>query len=886
MSHSTAAAAQVEQRDEDDDNCMFFDEDDHNSNRNADDDAFDDLLNLSAHSSGAGSLCQRKDNTNDGDDDDATTTSSSSQCPDGDDDDGVIADDDEEVDDEAGCAATSEHDVNSSDAAVVRSLRKHNEKVQRLSSDAQLLMNRFHAFFQLHPQLPGLSKLRTRFEREVELATEAVTGQPMARGSHKQQQQQRPPPRNTTAPSVNRPSYIKCNCLPLLELTMHVLENEPNVVSVMHPVNPTLLQKVVQRGNVKAAAAASPAVVAPNAAAAAAATSGGGCRSGFLDQWQLPSVAFEVDIITCGGLRWIKIKGTSRRNLDLELAACADRRPFSSVLENIVRGATCCRQPFGIIPKVDVLIFYRPSLDVLQECGDLVENATSTARVAYAAANNSRNCRSMITKRAVAANGDDSSDDHDDVDVAPITSGHLLARRPKDECVDVTFRIFESSLKSYLVKHASSSSLSPSSPANCRDKVVEEEEESNNKKITWGALPLAHRFQLSPLFWSRYFLPPLELSIDFINFDVTALVALCSDTCNGFAGHPIPKHSILEEQSFSEAKDPSILDYIEHCLQKYTHDVIVVESSSSSGISTNKTATAEGSGYVDESSSEVSSVRDVMSKHISAVGGNASKLRVATVKGLGLNEEQREKLGFTMDDEVDENGFVVSSSSSSKLFFASQTLRALQQEASNEPSSSSSSAGAAAAGSGVVRRRHVRKNWIVSDVALSEFLWIVGTIAGPSEYRRAAHLLQYMFVVSSESLAAALLSRGGGAVAPVASSSPEHPSQLPQSLPPSPSSSPSSSVLRSMDAVFHLENTGKLADRHKAVFGLGNAVHAISISANKQFTQAARDQGIEVCVCHHPSRALTERKRLGGDRMDGPRRPPDLQRQLIETIEA
>lgn len=789
---------------EDDDNCGFFDDD----GNGLDDRLVDeDLLNVSAHSSGGGSLGG------------GAADDTQRQTP-------------NDVDDDSGDAGQPDdaaHHANFADDGLLlvddgdTNDVSDDEKIIRLSAEATMLLERFHRFFAEHPHVPGMSKLRTRFEREVELATEALTGQPIVRttkhrcgdeqgdkdGGVKTTKRLQQPPH--LAISANRPSYVKCNCIPLLELTMHVLENEPNVASVMHPVNPTLLKKVLdrQRQVVPKSCGESGDALPSREDARSAATS-----SGFLAQWELPPVAFEVDIITCGGLRWIKIKGTSRRNLELELSACADRRPFSSVLETIVRGATCCRQPFGVLPKVDVLIYYKPSLNVVVDCGDAVQSATRNVRVSYACGSAATSCRGEIA------------------DVKSSTCAPPAEGQPRccgDAYVDLTFRVFESSLKAYLLHHHASL-VTVGQPdqqgVQCRP-----------KQFSWAQVPLDERFRLMPAMWSKWFLPPLELKVDFINFDVTAMVALCSDTCNGYAGHPIPKHAILEEQSLSEVHDASVLGYIEPCLRKYSRKAVTCRS--------DRKAAGRTDDRDDDASCGVASVRAVMGQHIAAVGGDPSKLNVSPVRGLGLSLEQRGKLGISLEAPEDADGFVcppLHDNNNEPLFYASDTLRSLLP-----PSNCGM----------VPSLDKQRMNWVVSDVALSEFLWIVGTIAGPKEYRRAVHLLRHMYVVSSSSLASSLLcpappstaaaggdKRGGG--------------------------------LRSMDAVFHLENTGKLADRHKAVFGLGNAVHAISISANRQFSQAARDQGIEVCVCHHPSRALTERKRLGGDRMDGPRQPPSL----------
>jgi hypothetical protein len=51
-------------------------------------------------------------------------------------------------------------------------------------------------------------------------------------------------------------------------------------------------------------------------------------------------------------------------------------------------------------------------------------------------------------------------------------------------------------------------------------------------------------------------------------------------------------------------------------------------------------------------------------------------------------------------------------------------------------------------------------------------------------------------------------------------------------------------------------------------------LHAVTVTANRQFVVAAADQGVGLFVAYHPARALTESKRLGLKRNDGPRYPP------------
>eukprot|EP01059_Diplonema_ambulator_P010238 TRINITY_DN20232_c0_g1_i1.p1 TRINITY_DN20232_c0_g1~~TRINITY_DN20232_c0_g1_i1.p1 ORF type:complete len:446 (+),score=144.44 TRINITY_DN20232_c0_g1_i1:30-1340(+) len=107
------------------------------------------------------------------------------------------------------------------------------------------------------------------------------------------------------------------------------------------------------------------------------------------------------------------------------------------------------------------------------------------------------------------------------------------------------------------------------------------------------------------------------------------------------------------------------------------------------------------------------------------------------------------------------------------------------------------------------------KRLIVCETAKREFLTIVNQVAGPEEKVRAAELLERCTVV------------------------PDNPSE------------------RSLN----LTDSGRIKQRQKTVFGTGDRHHAVTLTANVQFVQAAIDQGVTFTVFVHAARALTERKR-------------------------
>ncbi|XP_065336960.1 UPF0415 protein C7orf25 [Cloeon dipterum] len=95
-----------------------------------------------------------------------------------------------------------------------------------------------------------------------------------------------------------------------------------------------------------------------------------------------------------------------------------------------------------------------------------------------------------------------------------------------------------------------------------------------------------------------------------------------------------------------------------------------------------------------------------------------------------------------------------------------------------------------------------------------DFLKIVNTMAGPSERERATALMARVTVV-------------------------------PDQIPP---------------RVAALALSAKVKSRSQTVFGTGDALKAITVSANEGFVRGAHNQGIEFVVFLHESRALTEAK--------------------------
>jgi hypothetical protein len=62
------------------------------------------------------------------------------------------------------------------------------------------------------------------------------------------------------------------------------------------------------------------------------------------------------------------------------------------------------------------------------------------------------------------------------------------------------------------------------------------------------------------------------------------------------------------------------------------------------------------------------------------------------------------------------------------------------------------------------------------------------------------------------------------------------------------------------DKVDLLKTGGKVRERSKVIFGTGDLLKAVTVSANSGFIRAAQSQNIELAVICHESRALTEDK--------------------------
>jgi len=62
------------------------------------------------------------------------------------------------------------------------------------------------------------------------------------------------------------------------------------------------------------------------------------------------------------------------------------------------------------------------------------------------------------------------------------------------------------------------------------------------------------------------------------------------------------------------------------------------------------------------------------------------------------------------------------------------------------------------------------------------------------------------------------------------------------------------------ERVQSLAVTGNIKGRSLVIFGTGDAIQAVTVTANSGFIRSAKTQGVELAAYIHESRALTEQK--------------------------
>lgn len=591
---------------------------------------------------------------------------------------------------------------------------------------------------------PGIAKLRGRLRKETESIRRAVDGMRAAGCGGASDLSQRdaaiavPPPVFSAAVSC-----AQCNSLSHFEGVVTCLERESGTTGIYVPVS----------GH-----------VGPPQCRAAASVA----RPAFADD-----VRIEVDVVSCNGHRWIKVKTATARNLKLEAAALD------------LNGST---------PFTEMLL--------------------------------------ALSERASRA---------------------CLPHRQKAHVAVVFLHPPPPSLRVFLESH----------------------------HIAWASLPTAahgqvHRAAAAVSPATSSWLPPLFSQPSFVCLDTTALVTLCSQSCYADAMPLVTRlqrlapYKVLQEQQRKEAVEAAVTAVMEPALRPITRWCTAAEINATMRQALLREGGGGRGGDTAERWSQPSERATSASREACVPRSLIREVDLTWLAPLQKAAEQRPS------DAAEAEGYTRANTAVNE----SQLLRKLSDQQTS---------GAAAAR---------RPNWVVADITYDEFRWILETIAGPEEVARATRLLHLVTVVDTRFLrermkvergvpvAVTTAFRSNGSAAHVASTEEEGRTQngctpatgaahatCGASLPAA-AASPTLTTPPLFTSVEYLRLSGKVSLRNKIVFGLADAVEAVIVTSNEQLCHAAREQGICIDACFHPSRSLTEQKMHQLRRRHGPGKPP------------
>ncbi|KAG5476899.1 hypothetical protein LSCM1_05231 [Leishmania martiniquensis] len=386
-------------------------------------------------------------------------------------------------------------------------------------------------------------------------------------------------------------------------------------------------------------------------------------------------------------------------------------------------------------------------------------------------------------------------------------------------------------------------------------------------RIVWAALPAfqvvtvprwetrARQPFAAPTPSAATWLPPLAPSPSFICLDTTALVTLCSQSC--YADYlpysvrmeRLASFHVLQEQQRKEAEEcRAVVAVLEPVLRSYTawytKDALEQKMRRALLCSRDTVGAETPSASAVEKRAQVVPLALILSTELDWLDLLERDSRQPPADSGGADTCRGTAAAPT----------TATAPSPELPFEESSLLREYSGRLERGAASSSLSL-------------QERPNWIIADVTYKEFKWILETIAGPQEVARAARLLRLVSVVDTSFLRDSMLGRGGGEdshATPRGSGEDAGRSHafLSPMLPPL------------FTFVENLRLSGKVSGRNKMVFGLADAVDAVMVTSNEQLCCAAREQGIHVEACFHPSRSLTELKMYGLLRRHGPGKPP------------
>lgn len=582
----------------------------------------------------------------------------------------------------------------------------------------------------------GIAKLRSRLRKETANVRRAVEGLSAAGCTHVR-------PSSTSPDSLVVPPAIfeaavacaQCNSLSHYDGVITCLERERDITGVYVPVS----------GHV------GPLQYAPSASMSRSNTAH---RPSFRGHMRI-----EVDVVSSSEHRWIKVKTTTARNLELEAEALEvnGATPFTDMLLALVERAKRICLPHRRAAQVAVVLLHPPP--------PALEKFFAAHGVVWASL--SADHTAQVLRRRIRAQGPQ---------VAPARSA-----------------------------------------------------------TTW--------------------IPPLAPSPAVICLDTTALVTLCSQSCyedglpHNVRMERLAPFRVLREQQRKEVVEcRAVVEVLEPALRShtvwYTRDVLEQMIRHALLLQCdNAAADAEPSVAVKQPGQAIPAVLIVPTE----------------LDWLGpLEAAARERFS----DSADENAHKGTAIATATAAAPSATVPLDESTLLVEYSGRAERAAASALPSS-----HQQPNWVMADITYEEFKWILETIAGPREIARAARLLRLVSVVDTTFLRHHICSGGGYEGGDGAPSVTGRATAAPHSCP----WPPPPPIFTSVE---YLRLSGKVSLRNKIVFGLADAVNAIIVTANEQVCHAAREQGVHIEACFHPSRSLTEQKMYRLQRRDGPRKPP------------
>ncbi|CBZ27603.1 conserved hypothetical protein [Leishmania mexicana MHOM/GT/2001/U1103] len=367
----------------------------------------------------------------------------------------------------------------------------------------------------------------------------------------------------------------------------------------------------------------------------------------------------------------------------------------------------------------------------------------------------------------------------------------------------------------------------------------------------------AHGPQVAPTRPATTWLPPLAPSPAVICLDTTALVTLCSQSCyedglpHSLRMERLAPFRVLREQQRKEVVEcRAVVEVLEPALRSltawYTRDALEMMMRQALLLQCDNAAVDAAPSAAFKQPGQAIPAALIVPTELDWLGP--------------LEAAARERCADSADENAHEGTVTATTTAAAPSATVPLDESSLLVEYSGLAERAATSA---------LPSLHQKPNWVMADITYEEFKWILETIAGPREVARAARLLRLVSVVDTTFLRHHMCSGGGYEGGHGAPSVTGRDTAAPPACP----WPPTPPIFTSVE---YLRLSGKVSLRNKIVFGLADAVNAVIVTANEQVSHAAREQGVHVEACFHPSRSLTEQKVYRLRRRDGPRKPPGV----------